>query len=626
MTAENSSQKINRREFSELARLEKKYDIGQILRSDPAVAPVDGTMTHWLSNAMLHAPNKQTAIRNWRAISHRGGRNIGETDDFSVAQKAALTIPDDHIESLFEQTKEYLLFTASHLEERIAERIQGDHGHSWNDRYEIRQKPKRSLEMLREGGIRISIRPEDIEEIRAEYTEDSACPVLDRVKNKRIVNINGFDESKVSVSIHDIFDHFWTYDQLDRLGILDHYRPFLQSVGNPQDTDMFNREGELVASVSFEWRSSHTPERQFKQLFSFDQIRRTLEGKIKDVSDNQRQALAILSSIDPVGEEAMRLSSIYSGIVVELMEQRRKHGFIRVLNDNYEPVGNLTLRDPEYTSLIVETNHMLCEPHMRTKEKLFQTEAIVEDYLIARAKGDRSDDLTITLQDIEAFDPTTSRISPQRQMWLRRNPFHTATRVDRCDVSDISTIIEEQPHSRSTDEYLDLVDSEDNIIGKELRSVVYKEGISNFRVVNGFIRNDQGQLWIPIRQSDKRIFPNAFDFSVGEHVESGEQYDDAFKRGVREELNIDNAQLDSRLVGKLTPDDGASCFMQVYEINSNEEPMYNTNDFSGSIWVFPDELRNLIQQGQPAKSDILTVLNYFYSAHKHFYEGLSKRI
>ena len=136
------------------------------------------------------------------------------------------------------------------------------------------------------------------------------------------------------------------------------------------------------------------------------------------------------------------------------------------------------------------------------------------------------------------LDSANSRISTQRQEWLKDNPFHTATRIDRCDYEDVNIVIEKK-YPKHEDEYLDLVDANDNVIGRELRSVIYKEGVSNFRVVNGFIRNYQGDLWIPIRKSDKRIFPNAFDFSVGEHVESDEPYDDAFKRGMTEELNLD---------------------------------------------------------------------------------------
>ena len=42
------------------------------------------------------------------------------------------------------------------------------------------------------------------------------------------------------------------------------------------------------------------------------------------------------------------------------------------------------------------------------------------------------------------------------------------------------------------DEYLDLVNGQDQVVDQALRSKVYKEGMSNFRVINGFIKNKQG--------------------------------------------------------------------------------------------------------------------------------------
>lgn len=47
-------------------------------------------------------------------------------------------------------------------------------------------------------------------------------------------------------------------------------------------------------------------------------------------------------------------------------------------------------------------------------------------------------------------------------------------------------------HSR--DEYLDLVDEHDQVIGRKRRSVVYAEQLSNVCVVNAFVINSGGEL------------------------------------------------------------------------------------------------------------------------------------
>ncbi len=124
-----------------------------------------------------------------------------------------------------------------------------------------------------------------------------------------------------------------------------------------------------------------------------------------------------------------------------------------------------------------------------------------------------------------------------------------------------------------SDEYLDLVNNKDEVINRKLRSLIYQERLSNFRVVNGFGINSKGQLWIPQRVHNKTISPDALDFSVGGHVESGEGYDDAFERETREELKFDISTVNYRLLGKLSPkQDGVASFMQIYEIPMEQIP------------------------------------------------------
>ncbi|MES2345391.1 MAG: NUDIX hydrolase [Chlamydiota bacterium] len=163
------------------------------------------------------------------------------------------------------------------------------------------------------------------------------------------------------------------------------------------------------------------------------------------------------------------------------------------------------------------------------------------------------------------------------------------------------------------DEYLDLVNAEDQVIGKKLRSQIYAEGLLNFRVINAFLVNSQGQLWIPRRSLDKRLFPGCLDMSVGGHVESGETYNQAFKRELAEELNIDADQIAWKVIGRLNPlVDRTSVFMHVYEMSSDITPQYNPNDFTESSWLTPQELLHRIESGDPSKSDLPLLIQKFY--------------
>lgn len=167
--------------------------------------------------------------------------------------------------------------------------------------------------------------------------------------------------------------------------------------------------------------------------------------------------------------------------------------------------------------------------------------------------------------------------------------------------------------ARSSDEYLDLVDRNDQVIGRKLRSEVYAGGLTNFRVINAFLRREDGRLWIPRRGPTKRIFPLALDMSVGGHVESGESYDAAFRRETQEELGLDVTQVPYRLVGHFTPHEhGLSAFMRVYEIRSSDVPNYNREDFVEWIWLTPKEVLDRIEAGDTPKSDLPKLVRLVY--------------
>lgn len=155
------------------------------------------------------------------------------------------------------------------------------------------------------------------------------------------------------------------------------------------------------------------------------------------------------------------------------------------------------------------------------------------------------------------------------------------------------------------DELLDLVDQNDQVIGAKMRSAVYAEDLTNFRVVNAFLVNTAGKLWIPRRTKNKRMFPLCLDASMGGHVASGESYEEAFTREIAEELRIDLSKTGYSFLGALNPHrDGTSAFMRVYAIQTDTAPDYNPEDFCECFWLSPDELFARIAAGDVGKSDL----------------------
>ncbi len=163
------------------------------------------------------------------------------------------------------------------------------------------------------------------------------------------------------------------------------------------------------------------------------------------------------------------------------------------------------------------------------------------------------------------------------------------------------------------DEILDIVDESDCVVGQKKRSEIYRQGLCNFRVVNAFVVNSLGQLWIPRRSAHKTIFPLCLDVSMGGHVETGETYEDALQRELKEELNLELNMVNVRPLGYLIPYQyQVSAFMKVYEIELNLNPEYNKNDFIESFWLSANDLVEWLNSDEPAKSDLLKLVKIFY--------------
>lgn len=163
------------------------------------------------------------------------------------------------------------------------------------------------------------------------------------------------------------------------------------------------------------------------------------------------------------------------------------------------------------------------------------------------------------------------------------------------------------------EEILDLVSPDDIVIGQMERSMIYQKKLSNFRVVNAFVFNSQGQMWIPRRTAQKKLFPLCLDASMGGHVTSGETYQQAFERELLEELGFDAREVPYSVVGRLIPShDGTSAFMIVYKVLADQVPCYNIKDFCEYMWIYPKDLIDKLNNGDVAKGDLEKIVKKLF--------------
>lgn len=159
-------------------------------------------------------------------------------------------------------------------------------------------------------------------------------------------------------------------------------------------------------------------------------------------------------------------------------------------------------------------------------------------------------------------------------------------------------------------EIVDIVDEQDRVIGQKHRAALAGEYV---RVVNVFLKNSAGQLWIPRRSGAMGDAPHCLVWSLSEYLQHDEGYVEALKRALRVMLNLELGQTDCRLLGYLTPYAGVSSFMTVYEIQMDETPNHDSDEIADAAWLSPAAVIARIHAGEPARNDLLRLLQIFYS-------------
>lgn len=156
------------------------------------------------------------------------------------------------------------------------------------------------------------------------------------------------------------------------------------------------------------------------------------------------------------------------------------------------------------------------------------------------------------------------------------------------------------------EEILDIVDIHENVIGKIARKDsgrVASEKLGYIRVTDLFLVNRAGKIWVPIRTADKVIAPSGYDFSVGGHVESGDDYMQTLIREVKEEINMDINEKDVEFISNITYED-RSYKQNLYLLRTDVTPTFNLNDFTSAEWLTPAELIRSIDDGHKTKANL----------------------
>ena len=87
-------------------------------------------------------------------------------------------------------------------------------------------------------------------------------------------------------------------------------------------------------------------------------------------------------------------------------------------------------------------------------------------------------------------------------------------------------------------DFLDIVDENDQVIGRASRSQIHQDGLLH-REAHVWFVTPQGEVIFQHRSKEAETFPNLLDSTVGGHVEMGETYEATALKEVLEETGLE---------------------------------------------------------------------------------------
>jgi hypothetical protein len=298
---------------------------------------------------------------------------------------------------------------------------------------------KRSTREMRARGIEIRILPEYFQKLRdlQDKMSTSLIPLLEVLKRERISEVNQISNTKVGTIIHDAIDHVWLYALLADKGILKKYGQLFASIGNPDKIDIFKREGEIVASIGYGVRYWAYVEAGFKPHVSIGQIAERVE-KYFDEDQLEERHLDAYRHIRtlakaPTMREAQSLAFVFSNYLVELNEQRRKHGPIKVRNEDMEVLGELDPWSSDFLCFFIESHALLHDSKSKHRDNLLRAHIILEQHLCSPEAATEGNVLRIDADDLDKVDFTHVQLPAERVLWMSRNYGFTAIKEDTTD-------------------------------------------------------------------------------------------------------------------------------------------------------------------------------------------------
>jgi isopentenyldiphosphate isomerase len=146
-----------------------------------------------------------------------------------------------------------------------------------------------------------------------------------------------------------------------------------------------------------------------------------------------------------------------------------------------------------------------------------------------------------------------------------------------------------------SEEIFDVVNDLDEVIGRERRSIVHRDGLKH-RAVHVLMFNSRGEVFLQKRSMSKDTHPGVWDSSASGHLDSGEDYDACAIREVREELGFTLNCAPRRLFKIEACQETGQEFVWVYKCESEGPFILHPEEIETGGWFAPEKVTQWMRE------------------------------
>ena len=166
------------------------------------------------------------------------------------------------------------------------------------------------------------------------------------------------------------------------------------------------------------------------------------------------------------------------------------------------------------------------------------------------------------------------------------------------------------------EEYVILVDQNDNPIGKEDKVKCHLPNGKLHRAFSALVFNGEGKLLLTKRSESKMLWPNDWDGTVASHPRESETYVSSAERRMPEEIGIGCKvsyvnKFEYHVPYKDIGSENEICGTLIGTIDSFDNSRLIKDEISDIKWINPDELKNEFEQNRDAYCPWMAIALYF---------------